>query len=445
MPLPSSQAQWDQSGHLEYRRKLTIFILVISVAIQSACTPAIYRPSPQSLSDLGHIVVTASTSAPDIRLEGYSRSRTGSIATSAGGTFFNCMVEVGKGSCTGSFCGGALILMTGLCLIASGVRGAVEGSKSPGHEQIETSEKAIFSALETSTIQHSLQNAVNDFAAEKGHTLTLLEQPLAEFFSEQRDYHALVQDGINTVMEVGLSEIGIIGKGLNEPTQLYMHAIVTLIHAQDNHVIASQEFIYEGPRLFLSDWSANQAARFTQALQTGFKSLGQHIYEQFFMLYPLPDRGPHSAGLLSAAFGLAPINPATRGQLTADTIIDRYFDWKEVNSLRPTLTWERFPRSSDMSAEPDTMSRIKQVSYDLIVAQENNLAPDKIVYQKQGINKNGHTLDIALRSNSRYFWTVRARFELDGQEYVTDWGVVHYLAFGRITAPSKWSYRFRTL
>lgn len=440
----SIQAILTKSGPSQYRNKITALILTLCLVIQSGCAPAVYKPSPQALSNLGNIVVTSSTSQPAIRLEGYSRSKSGSMATSAGGTFLDCMAEVGHGSCSGSFCGGAIILLTAMCAIASGVRGAVEGSKSPTHEKIEASEADIFSVLETSTIQHSLQKAVTNYAAESGHELNVMDQPLAEFLSEQRDYVSLAQDGIDTVMEVGLSEVGIMGKGLNEPAQMYMDATVKLISTKDNQVIALQSFIYEGASLFITDWSSNQAKPFTKGLQTGFKTLGQHIYEQLFMLYPLPDRGPHGAGFLSAAFGLAPINPPTRGQLTADSFIDRVFAWKEVNSLRPTLTWEPFPRPSDISAAPETMSRIKRVRYDLIVAREKNLAPEEIVYQKQGLTKNGHTLDIALRSNCRYFWTVRARFELDGQEYLSDWGVVHFMAFGRITAPSKWSYRFRT-
>lgn len=438
------QTTLSKSRSSLYRNKFTALVLATSIIIQSGCTPAVYKPSPQALNTLGTIIVTSSTSQPAIKLEGYSRSKTGSIATSAGGTFLDCMTEVSHGSCSGSFCGGAMILLTAICAIASGVRGAVEGSKSPTHEKVEASEADIFSVLETNTIQHSLQKSVTNYAAASGHELNVIDQPLAEFVSEQRDYLSLAQDGIDTVMEVGLSEVGIMGKGVNEPAQLYMHATVTLISTKDNQVIALQSFIYEGASLFITDWSSNQAEPFTKGLQTGFKALGQHIYEQLFMFYPLPDRGPHGAGFLSAAFGLAPINPPTRGQLTADSFIDRVFAWKEVNSLRPTLTWEPFPRPSDISAEPETMSRVQRVTYDLIVAREKNLAPEEIVYEKQGLTKNGHTLDIALGSNSRYFWTVRARFELDGQQYISDWGVVHFMAFGRLTAPSKWSYRFRT-
>lgn len=388
-------------------------------------------------------MVSAAAYEPEIKLEGYSRSKTGSIASATGGTFASCMSGIADGGCSGSFCGAAFVLITGVCIITSGVRGIVEGSKTPASADIRTSETNLFSAIQVKTIQHSLQQAINDFAMKQGNKIPSLEQTLTDFMAEQHDYKALANQGIDTVMEVGLSKIGTTGSGLNAPIQLYMNAQVRLIRTRDNSEIATQEFIYEGESLALGSWSDNQAIHFTRALQAGYNSLGQHIYEQMFMLYPFPDRSPHGAGLLAAAFGLAPISPPTRGQLTGDTILDQVFDWKEVASRRPTLSWERFPRSGDMAKDPK-LSRATQVSYDLMLARERNLVPADIIYQKQGLKQNSHTLDIALAANSRFFWTVRARFELDGELYLTEWGVVHYMALGRLTAPSKWSYRFKT-
>jgi len=51
---------------------------------------------------------------------------------------------------------------------------------------------------------------------------------------------------------------------------------------------------------------------------------------------------------------------------------------------------------------------------------------------------------IALQPKTRYFWTMRARFELDGATRVTGWGSNHYMGRDSMTAPSRFSYRFRT-
>jgi len=39
---------------------------------------------------------------------------------------------------------------------------------------------------------------------------------------------------------------------------------------------------------------------------------------------------------------------------------------------------------------------------------------------------------------------VRSRFDLDGRERLTEWSSAHYMARQGITAPSVFSYRFKT-
>jgi len=51
---------------------------------------------------------------------------------------------------------------------------------------------------------------------------------------------------------------------------------------------------------------------------------------------------------------------------------------------------------------------------------------------------------IAPQPKMRHFWTMRARFELDGATRVTGWGSDHYMGRDSMTAPSRFSYRFRT-
>ena len=179
-------------------------------------------------------------------------------------------------------------------------------------------------------------------------------------------------------------------------------------------------------------------------LEAGYSGLGEHIYESVFVLYPFPDRDPHGAGLLAAAFGLAPLAPRTRGQLSGDPLIGTRFEWTAVASLRPTLEWERFPRPGDLRAAPDDMARVRRVRYDLVIAREGDGIPGDIVYRRDGLDAARHRLDVPLAPDTRYFWTVRARFELDGRERLTEWASTHYVARDQFNAPSRFSFRFRT-
>jgi hypothetical protein len=245
-------------------------------------------------------------------------------------------------------------------------------------------------------------------------------------------------------VEIALTRAGTRGAGINAPVQLYMETRVRVVRAADNSELFSADYEYRGRRQKLAEWSANRGEALLQELQNGYIALGSHIHDSIFLLFPFPDRKPHAAGTLAHAFGLAPLNPVTRGQLTGDALIGRYFEWKVVDSLRPTLEWEAFPRASDLADAPDLAGRIRDVRYDLVIAREQNLAPAGIVYRRNGLVATTHTVQDGLQPDTRYFWSVRARFELDGRERVTEWGTVDYRAQGRITTPSSDSYRFRT-
>ena len=47
--------------------------------------------------------------------------------------------------------------------------------------------------------------------------------------------------------------------------------------------------------------------------------------------------------------------------------------------------------------------------------------PGELVYSKQGLTTPEHQLETPLEPDSRFFWTVRAHFRLDGKRRVTEW------------------------
>jgi hypothetical protein len=147
---------------------------------------------------------------------------------------------------------------------------------------------------------------------------------------------------------------------------------------------------------------------------------------------------------LSTAFGLAPISPPTRGQLSGDAVIGRVFEWTAADSLAPTLRWQSFPRDSDRAIAPEDMSRVRNVTYDLVIAREENMAPGEVVYARSGLPAAGHVLETALKPGKRYFWTIRAHFDLDGRPRVTEWGSTRFIVREPAPAPTRSSYRFRT-
>ena len=117
----------------------------------------------------------------------------------------------------------------------------------------------------------------------------------------------------------------------------------------------------------------------------------------------------------------------------------------QVDTLRPTFRWERFPRAKDLEEiAPHAAERIGAVSYELRLWKVGkafsgkletagtigwigeaddykyswghecrDTDPGELVYTKEGLLNPEHTLGTSLQPSSRYFWTVRAHFMLD--------------------------------
>lgn len=113
----------------------------------------------------------------------------------------------------------------------------------------------------------------------------------------------------------------------------------------------------------------------------------------------------------------------------------------EVDSLQPTLKWESFPRSQYLQAGGNPPSRIRNVTYELQILGTES----ESVYERKGLPAPYHRVAPPLLPSTRYCWSVRARFDVDGQPRVTEWGkmtvVIEDIAHN---APRSLLYSFRT-
>jgi hypothetical protein len=118
---------------------------------------------------------------------------------------------------------------------------------------------------------------------------------------------------------------------------------------------------------------------------------------------------------LTPTFGLRPYYPENR--CVGDKI---QFD--SVDSLQPVLRWETYPPKA-MQPAAEQMGRIHDVTYDLNIWRSENESPSSIIYSRRGLPEAQHKMEEALQPCEGYFWTVRARFRVDGKERVSEWGV----------------------
>lgn len=374
-------------------------------------------PMPtQHQAGLGRVAVVASAHEPEIKFDGLGR---GELAAEGIGCLSFLLALVAPPVAAAAFA---------RCAAFVGVIAAAP----PSEEEIRAAGKQA--VINTQTIQDSLQSQVA--AAMHSHGARIAGIPLerAQRAAQSRDYRQLSAEGIDTVLETTVTRLGTRSMGsrtppgllTDPPLLLYMQARVRLIRTTDNAELLTREYEYHGRRRKHSEWVAagNDILREVEA---GYQPLGAYISDTVFLLYAFSDQSTLS-GL--GGLGLGPIGPGAR------------LDF--VDSLQPTLQWERFPRPHDLTWSSEEMARVKDVTYELIVAEAEYGVPAAIVYRRE-LSESAHRIETTLSPARHYFWTVRARFQLDGRQRVTEWAATRAgESSSGAVAPPALGYQFQT-
>ncbi len=152
------------------------------------------------------------------------------------------------------------------------------------------------------------------------------------------------------------------------------------------------------------------------------------------MLFPLVilALGTGACTVSSPVSGLKPIYPEARSKMFTKGGLTE-IEFVEVDSLQPTFRWEPFPGTHEIGVlrpgrpfvteEPE---RIGAVSYDLRIWRVKGGRPAEMVYERSDVKQTSHRLGEPLEPATRYFWSLRARFELDGRIRLSEWSLVQH-------------------
>jgi hypothetical protein len=116
----------------------------------------------------------------------------------------------------------------------------------------------------------------------------------------------------------------------------------------------------------------------------------------------------------------------------------------DVDSLQPTLRWEPFPRQEDRDTdEKGFLSRIEDVTYELRIWKTITASSGEVVYARGRLTLPYHKLEEPLEYSTKYLWSVRAHFILEGHPRTIEWGLAGYLLRGEVV-PNPSCFRFKT-
>lgn len=374
-----------------------------------------------------NIAVVVTQQPPEITFEGFAKSKADGASRQGLLFFVACLLEcIG----TGPFCVYLAPIVTGVCAARGAVAGGVGAAMAPSAEAVRNSEATWSNAIASNSMQATLRDHIIASATAQGASFVAITLDPDERAAAARNYRAVASQGVNAVLEVGVTKAGIRKAGVGSALHAYVQARVRLLRTGDSAEISSSDYLFEGEQLTFDEWSSDRGDRLARNLARGYQQLGDEIFDRVFLLYPFPDRRPHRLGMLMQAFGLAPVDAPL-----AETT---------VAPLQPALRWERFPRDADLRAAPEEMARVRNVRYDLMIARQENAAPVEIVYRRDQLMEPSHAVETPLIPATHYYWTVRASFDIDGRHRVTEWSSTACCRGFVVPAPSDASYEFKT-
>lgn len=135
--------------------------------------------------------------------------------------------------------------------------------------------------------------------------------------------------------------------------------------------------------------------------------------------------------------GLYPDNPpVTRKGVSLRT------DFVQVDTLQPTFRWHPLAIRTNPVSDKES-ARIDNITYEIRIWRTVSSETGKLVYQRRQLTTTQHQLEQTLDYGTRYYWSVRAHFDVDGKPRTTEWTLAGYLLRSD-SVPNDSCLRFKT-
>jgi hypothetical protein len=432
--------------------KLFYASILCVAMVMSGCTSMGVVPETHKVVHRAHeypIGIVAARFTPDVKMSAALR---GKPQGAAEGAFYG-LLECGNASAgTGTFAGAAFILCLPIGILLGGTIGA---ATSESGKNMTTAELTLVERINVTDTQAALAISVSRYLAsvdDKNNHEILTDIAGPDHPDNVKVYQSVQAGNIKTLLELGMLGFEFDGSGKEGAIPcLRMKARARKINAQSGQLIDEVDFNRRIACHTSAEWLEDNGRRITEATVQGYKDIAVNIVDELLLIYntatadseknEVPDRGPVPRSVL------APINPPPP---------DMGINWshafsfnkkrggaqgfggmrfRDVDTLTPSFAWESFPRPFDQSgAGTQTFS---DVVYDLRIYDGalsglGTISPLHMVNETSGITENHYQLTEPLKPCGWYFWTIRARYRLNGVMRATEWGGAYHTLGGTI-------------
>lgn len=255
-------------------------------------------PSETQRSQFGKVGVISIKTPPEATLDApvIGRGKGAALGGASGGgrgALEGARIALG-GSCSGSMCAAAILLVPAFMVVGAivggitgGIIDAADAIPSDTAKQIE---QQIKKTLLEAKPQARLLRGVMDAAQQEGISAVRQFSGSGPQLPDQNpDYGNFQNEGIDAVLEVGVIKVGLFGRkgdgGADPLLYLVLQASVRLVNTKTNADIYSRRNIspMRPPRNF-SEWGSNEAALLREELNNLFADTSQTIVEDVFLI-----------------------------------------------------------------------------------------------------------------------------------------------------------------
>jgi hypothetical protein len=403
--------------------------------VVAGCAGVPAPPTPEVRANLRRIALVAVPTTPEGQFHTFAKGRlVGTSKGAAGGALEGMIYSLsgGFGNSGGGPYAPAATMIAGLVFAAVGAGiGAATGHQAaiPGGTAADIEDR-INTTLRSMELSKGVAEAIHSRVGEDPEFASRAFA-LAEY---ARSYERLADQGIDTVLEISIPEAGFQGgEGKKPSIAFYMTTRVRFTAARDGRDLYTRDFLYVSHERLFSEWFDDGAKQLALEFERATQSLAERILDEVFLVtaFPFPSglwALPGDPAFSTCWFrpidpdlGLRPVWEFMVHPGSLDVHRDLLL-YPLVGSRQPTLEWEPLPRPRDQTPENrDVIARISDVRYDLKIWEADRGYPERLVYDRVGLVESRHRLAYALKPGTKYFWTFRARYKLDGEPQATRW------------------------
>ena len=413
--------------------RLTLICLTaVILALQYGCATTVVRsvPSKAVRDSFGVIAIVPAEYAPQSKFAISWRHREGATAKQAAREAGGWTATTAVMAATAAPIAVPLAVLGGVAAMVTGtVQAAMETPKGiVPKETAEKIEAAISGAISGQDVQRALAGQLATMLKSDPRVrLATVSAAGPDQPTARPDYTQLRNAGIDTVIEIAINEIGFDGCIANNRECQPPHTLHLFLHGQARMVrVADGASLYEWPLDYnsgpheLTRWLADDGRLLGEELNLAYRELAERIYDEAYLITPI---------------ALPFVQNAWRDRCWLEPLYPEHelFHGDRVETLRPALRWTSFPREIDrQQLDPAVLQKISDVTYDLRIWDEDvdqnsrdrfitEQWRNRLIYERIGLAAPQHTLEVPLTPASRYYWSVRARFVVDGRPMVTRW------------------------